>query len=171
MVYDITDPYAPEYKAYMNNRNFEVGFEEDEPAGFLDAGDLGPEGLVFIAANENPTGKNLLVVTNEVSGTTSMFEVDSRNPALTLLLSKKSKLRSYPNPVKDVLYIEIPDTEATELEIEISDVFTGSVKFSKSIAVAGKEMIEVPMERLPNQTYIVKVKAWDFVNQFRVIKN
>ena len=171
MVYDITDPYAPEFKTYMNNRNFEIEFEEDEPEGFLEAGDLGPEGLVFIAATENPTGKNLLVVTNEVSGTTSLFEVDSRNPALTLLLSKKSKLRSYPNPVKDVLYIEIPKTDAAALELEISDLFTGRVRYSKSFELTGKKVIEVPMEGLANQPYIVKVKAQDFVDQFRIIKN
>lgn len=171
MVYDVTDPYAPAFKTYANNRNFDVEFEEDESAGFLEARDLGPEGLVFIAGNKNPTGKNLLVVTNEVSGTTSMFEIDSRNPALTFVLSKKSHLRSYPNPVKDQLYIEVPEIEEPEVEIQIIDLFTGKVKFSKSYTVAGKGVIEVPMNGLKNNPYVVKVKTPTFVDQFRIVKH
>ena len=42
-----------------------------------DAGDLGPEGLCFIAADESPVGEPLLVVGNEVSGSTTIYRVVS----------------------------------------------------------------------------------------------
>lgn len=69
MVYDITDPQAPVFVNYTNNRDF----SGDPEAGL--AGDLGPESSVFIPADNSPTGTNLLVVSNEVSGTTTIFEI------------------------------------------------------------------------------------------------
>jgi len=40
------------------------------------AGDLGPEGLVFIPADRSPDGTPLLVVGNEVSGTTAVYQLN-----------------------------------------------------------------------------------------------
>ena len=39
-------------------------------------GDRGQEGLTFISAAQSPNGKPLLIVGNEVSGTTAIFQVD-----------------------------------------------------------------------------------------------
>ncbi len=69
MTYDITDPLAPSFVDYVNNRDF----AGDAEAGT--AGDLGPEGLAFIPAAVSPTGSPLLAVGNEVSGTTTVFDV------------------------------------------------------------------------------------------------
>lgn len=90
MVYDITDPANSEYVTYVNNRNFDVSAidqdtEETNP-NWQAAGDLGPEGLVFIPATQSPNNENLLAVGNEVSGTTTIFQIDTlseEDPDLT----------------------------------------------------------------------------------------
>jgi hypothetical protein len=69
MVYDVTTPTAPTFVQYANNRDFTK--LTNTPA----AGDLGPEGLLFISEENSPNGKPLLVVSNEVSGTTTIFEI------------------------------------------------------------------------------------------------
>lgn len=72
VAYDITDPYAPLFVDYANNRDFSV-----DPATATAAGDLGPEGLTFIDAKDSPTRSPLLVVANEVSGTVTLYRVSS----------------------------------------------------------------------------------------------
>jgi hypothetical protein len=72
MVYDVTDPHAPFFVDYVNRRDFTKNPETETAA----AGDLGAEGLVFIKEDDSPNGKPLLVVGNEVSGTTSVFQIE-----------------------------------------------------------------------------------------------
>jgi hypothetical protein len=70
MVYDVTDPFAPVFEDYLNTRDF----SGDPAAGT--AGDLGPEGLEFVPAAASPTGKPLLIVAYEVSGSVAIFEIE-----------------------------------------------------------------------------------------------
>lgn len=65
-VFDLTDPRAGRVAGFGINR---------DPAGGIDRGDLGPEGVHFIAAEDSPTGAPLLAVGNEVSGTTTLWSV------------------------------------------------------------------------------------------------
>jgi hypothetical protein len=70
MVYDVTEPTAPEFVQYSNFRDF------TQAPDSVGAGDLGPEGLLFIAPEQSPNGKPLLVIANEVSGTTTIYEIN-----------------------------------------------------------------------------------------------
>jgi DNA-binding beta-propeller fold protein YncE len=73
MVYNVTNPQNPEFVQYIDNRDFSAS-QTDLEAGM--AGDLGPEGLVFIPAGSSPNGKPMLAVGNEVSGTTTLYGID-----------------------------------------------------------------------------------------------
>ncbi len=79
--FDLSEPSAPKFATYFNNRDFSVSVEDEiedasDPAALLSsAGDLGPEGITFLNADESPTGEAALVVGNEVSGTTSLYSV------------------------------------------------------------------------------------------------
>lgn len=73
MVYNVTNPQNPQFVQYINNRDFSVSQSELE--GGM-AGDLGPEGLTFISAEDSPNSRPMLVVGNEVSGSTTIFGID-----------------------------------------------------------------------------------------------
>lgn len=79
MIYDITNPFAVTFIDYVVNRDFNADVEIDTDTGEVkgDAslvGDLGPEGMKFVSADNSPNGKPLLIIGNEVSGTTSVYE-------------------------------------------------------------------------------------------------
>jgi hypothetical protein len=71
MVYDLTLPESPRFVSYVNTRDFTTTL----PGDLATAGDLAPECSVFIPAAQSPTGKPLLVLGNETSGTTAFFEL------------------------------------------------------------------------------------------------
>jgi len=57
LVYDITNPTMPEFLSILSH-----------------TGDEAPEGLLAIKAADSPSGKDLLVVSNEDSGTVTIYE-------------------------------------------------------------------------------------------------
>ncbi len=61
LTYDITNPSAPTLVEYYIS-------EGD--------GDISAEGMQFIPASESPNGKNLLLVSYEISGSTAIYEID-----------------------------------------------------------------------------------------------
>ncbi|MEW6765454.1 MAG: choice-of-anchor I family protein [Pseudomonadota bacterium] len=82
MMYDVSTPNAPTFVAYKNNRDLTItpdvipeGTTAATPGG-ADTGDLGPEGLAFIPADQSPNGYPLLVVGNEISGTTTVYRIE-----------------------------------------------------------------------------------------------
>lgn len=77
MVYDVTDPSAPSFESYANFRDFTVDVclrDAECVASNPAAGDLGPEGLEFVPAAASPSGQPLLLVGNEISGTTTIWQ-------------------------------------------------------------------------------------------------
>jgi 2',3'-cyclic-nucleotide 2'-phosphodiesterase/3'-nucleotidase/5'-nucleotidase len=79
VVLELSNPAAPRLVNYVSNRKF----PRNPTTGVLlacndtnDCGDLGPEGLTFVPAKRSPTGKALLIVSNEVSSTTTIWQIE-----------------------------------------------------------------------------------------------
>ncbi|MBT3134280.1 collagen-like protein [Alteromonas sp. ALT199] len=70
-VYDITNPYDVQFAEYVINRDLTEGLTSDDVIG-----DLAPESLVFVNAEDSPSGVPLLVVGNEVSGTVTVWQIN-----------------------------------------------------------------------------------------------
>jgi 2',3'-cyclic-nucleotide 2'-phosphodiesterase / 3'-nucleotidase / 5'-nucleotidase len=62
MVYDLSNPTAPVFVQYIRT-----------------ATDISPEGLKFIPATDSPNGKPMIAVSNEVSNTVTLYEIDAPN--------------------------------------------------------------------------------------------
>jgi hypothetical protein len=72
--YDISTPSSPVFVDYVNNRDLSVAIPSLPPPP--EAGDLGPEGVLFISAHDSPTRQPLLVVSNEISGTVTTYGLE-----------------------------------------------------------------------------------------------
>jgi len=75
MVYDVTDPYRATFVDYLNHRDFSVNTRLPNGSTNPAVGDLGPEGLAFVPARNSPNKQPLLLVGNEVSGGTTVYQV------------------------------------------------------------------------------------------------
>lgn len=90
MVYDISKPNAPVFVTYVNNRTLDG------------KGDFGPEGIIFIPANQSPNGKHLLVLSNEISATLSVYEFNSAYPVARLSLSLTAEVLNERNEFSEL---------------------------------------------------------------------
>lgn len=70
MAYDITNPYNVQFEDYFYNRGLIKGANI--------TGDLAPEGMVFVSAEQSATGNPLLIVGNEISGSIAVWEIASK---------------------------------------------------------------------------------------------
>lgn len=69
MVYDVTDPKVPTFVQFTNPPQ-----------------DRGPEHIEFVSATRSPSGKAMFLVSNEISGTVTVYEASDPDGAGTLTL-------------------------------------------------------------------------------------
>jgi hypothetical protein len=104
MVYNVSNPISPSFVTYFHTMNTDTMMT-----------DIAPEGLIFIPASESHTSKNLLVVSNEVSGTITIYEVNQNS---TVSVESKScdlmVENIYPNPTKNIINLEFVNDSQKE---------------------------------------------------------
>ena len=160
MVYDVTDPYQPTYVNYINNRDFAGNAEEGT------AGDLGPEGILFISAEDSPIDYPLLVTGNEVSGTTTIFTVitPGAESAFTVELAQGLNMVSVPlKPISPYTARSLTTALSSTMLIQY-DTKIGSFKgFTADAPGSGFEIkgghgyiVNVPHA----QTFTFRGRAW-----------
>lgn len=90
LVYDITDPNNPEFIDYYQNRAY----------GTTTEGDLAPEIIKFIPANQSPNNENLLLVGYELSGSMGIIQVGGSITTYSEEVAKSS-FKVFPNPITE----------------------------------------------------------------------
>jgi DNA-binding beta-propeller fold protein YncE len=137
-VYNLNNPLKPVYVGYFNNRNFAAA------ANTRQAGDLGPEEVLFIAPDQSPSAGIALVVTaNEISGTVTIYTTDDRLVDVDEPKLSKVNVVFYPNPVSQELYSNISSN------YQVFDTFG---RLMLSVQATNR----IPMANLPTGTYIVR---------------
>lgn len=137
MVYDITNPASPSFVDYQNNRS-----KTEE------TGDLGPEGIIYLAPEVSPTDTALVVIANEVSATVSVYALKNVFAPPTSVEEQgnpTSAVQLYPNPATgDRVVLSAPSTW------EVFSVTGEKVAGSSSAGAI------IPTGGLPNGMYVVK---------------
>lgn len=90
MVYNVTNPNNVTFVDYKNSRSSSAY-----------AGDHGPEGIIYIKPEHTATGKGYVLVANEISGTITIFEVDTNDLSTPGVGNPQKTFVIFPNPAAD----------------------------------------------------------------------
>jgi hypothetical protein len=133
MVYDVSNPNDVKFVDYKNSRTVSAY-----------GGDNGPEGVTFIKAADSPNSKNYVAVANEISGTISLFEVNTSTLNSSDFENEPKTFVIFPNPNETgILYFN------RVADYDLFD-FTGKLVETK------KEALTINTSKLSSGIYIVK---------------
>ncbi|MGM0443935.1 MAG: choice-of-anchor I family protein [Fibrobacterota bacterium] len=93
MIYDLSTPEKPTFVSYVNHRDFSAPFGDETAAEIEAIGDLGPECIRFIPAAASPKNRAMILVSNEVSGSITVFELGEAEYPVTLLHNNDAESR------------------------------------------------------------------------------
>ncbi|MFP9098215.1 choice-of-anchor I family protein [Flavobacterium sp. RHBU_24] len=118
MVYDVTNPNDVKFADYKNSRTVSAY-----------GGDNGPEGIIYINNDDSPTEYPYVIVANEISGTLTIFAVDTTNLGTGEFTPQQKAFVMFPNPSQgDVVYFN------RVADIDVYDL-SGKLIFSKQQAL------------------------------------
>ena len=178
MVYDITNPKRGRFIEYVTSRDF----SGDAEAGT--AGDLAPEGLVFIPAEESPNGYPLLVVSHEVSGSVAVFQIEKAKRSEAEIASSATGdldasknietpvsfglQQNYPNPFNPTTTIQYAIEADVQVKLSVYNVLGQEVRSLVNGAQTAGEYSATWNGRnqagqlVPSGMYYYRLEAGDF---------
>lgn len=106
MVYNITDPNDVSFVDYKNSRSTSAY-----------SGDHGPEGITYIRPENSPNGTGYVLVANEISGTITIFEVDTNALSAPNFNTAYKTFAIFPNPSQNgiVYFNRVADYELFDI--------------------------------------------------------
>ena len=75
MAFDVSNPASPRFLDYLNTADYTKVSGANYTSN-TNAGDVSPEGILFVSASDSPTGKPALMVSYELSGTTAIYNLN-----------------------------------------------------------------------------------------------
>ncbi len=145
MVYNVTDPTAPEFVQYINTRDAST-----------EGGDLAPEDIKLIPVNESPDGKYYVIVAYEVSSTMAVFEVEGVINSIDDVENQVA-VRVYPNPAANNVSISLKDQEALELSVRVMTLEGREVMNAQRPGTFGP--LELEVAKLPAGIYLLNIQT------------
>ncbi|MGC1473141.1 MAG: choice-of-anchor I family protein [Psychroserpens sp.] len=138
MTYNISDPSNPTFESYVNNRD--LGNDE--------GGDLGPEGIIYIAPQDNSIGTGLIVLANEVSSTISVYQLGNDTLGIDNATLTDTSFAVYPNPISanQTLFFN------KQVDVSLFDIHGREI-------TAKKAALTIKTPSLSSGTYILKTKT------------
>ncbi|MGP4038473.1 choice-of-anchor I family protein [Gracilibacillus sp. D59] len=152
MVYNMSNPASPSFDSYFTSRVLQ-GLEQDVTES---SGDVAPEGLTFIQAEDSPTGNPVLLAAHEVSGTIAAYELgESSDSSLSELTVDQGELN--PDFSPEQLEYELEVANKVD-EIHISAMAQSPYA---QVLVNGNDPAEAVALKEGNNEIIVEVEAED----------
>ncbi|MFM9837590.1 MAG: choice-of-anchor I family protein [Cyclobacteriaceae bacterium] len=145
MAYNITDPANPVFVQWANSRNLTAPF-----------GDLGAEGIFFISAKDSPTGVPLVVLSNEISSTISVYSIGGGT-----LPSAPTSLKVTASTSQVAATLAWTDNATNETGFEIQRSLNSSSGFAAIGTVSSNTTTYVDNTVSVGTTYFYKVRAFN----------
>ncbi len=145
MAYNITDPANPVFVQWANSRNLTSPF-----------GDLGAEGIFFISAKDSPTGVPLVVLSNEISSTISVYSIGGG-----VLPSAPTSLKVTASTSQVAATLAWTDNATNETGFEIQRSLNSSSGFAAIGTVSSNTTTYVDNTVSVGTTYFYKVRAFN----------
>jgi hypothetical protein len=145
MVYNVTDPTNPVFVQYSNSRSTTAA-----------TGDFGPEGIFFISAKDSPSGVPLVVLSNEISSTISVYSVGGEP-----LPAAPSSLTVAASSTQVAAAIAWTDNATNETGFEIQRSLNPGTGFISINTVLSNTTTYIDNTVSVGSTYFYKVKAFN----------